>query len=151
MTGEEPFPVGSTPSLSPAQTLIPLRDDRDDAEVQSKSSERNIVKEADGYTYIDWQDDDIHHPFNWSLRKKWLHTFVGLLFNAVTALNATGYSASIRQGAMELNTSREIMAIGTTAVSIQTFSFFKAQSDCSSLYAVHGPGGNCPTDPLAFE
>lgn len=103
---------------SPAPTLVPSPQEKD-AELLPSSSQRqhNIVKETEQYTYIDWDDDDVHHPFNWSFRKRWLNVIVGLLFNAVTAMNATGYTAGKTQGSMELSTSPEIWMTGMTAVS----------------------------------
>jgi hypothetical protein len=105
--------INETPPLvTPAQTLAPsLHDD-------SSFEKRNIVKETEHYVYIDWEQDDTHHPFNWTLKRRWANTFVALLFNAVTAFNATGYSAGVRQGSMELHTSRLMWLTGMTAVSI---------------------------------
>lgn len=99
---------------SPTETLVPTQS-QEAKDAEYGSEKRNIIRETSKYRYIDWEEGDPFHPFNWSLSRRWRNTFIALMFNSMTAMNATGYSAGKIQGSISLNTSPEIWMTGTTA------------------------------------
>ncbi|KDN37818.1 MFS general substrate transporter [Tilletiaria anomala UBC 951] len=62
--------------------------------------------------YIDWGPGDPDNPLNWSTSRKWAICSVCFTFAMLTAINATGYSATQEAITAEFGCSNEVFLIG---------------------------------------
>ncbi|GAA5922095.1 MFS transporter [Sporobolomyces koalae] len=69
--------------------------------------------------FVDWAGpDDPANPFNWSKRRKWIISSVGIIFCALVSLSVSGYSISEASVREELDTTKELALLGITLFTI---------------------------------
>ncbi|GAA5896292.1 MFS transporter [Sporobolomyces salmoneus] len=69
--------------------------------------------------FVDWDGpDDPNNPFNWSKRRKWVISSVGIMFCALVSLSVSGYSISVGSVQEELQCSRILALLGITMFTI---------------------------------
>ncbi|GAA5900772.1 hypothetical protein JCM5296_004891 [Sporobolomyces johnsonii] len=86
--------------------------------------------------WVDWDGpDDPANPLNWSNRRKWLISSVGILFCSLVSLSVSGYSISVASVQSELSTSKEVAVLGVT---LFTLTFGAAPLILAPLSEVYG-------------
>lgn len=122
----------SPPVTTPAHSHTPSQ--QEEKNDDSSTETLKIVQESKGQIYIDWNLNDVQHPFNWSLQRRWIITFVALLYNLLLVSNATGYAAGVEHGSTELHTSRFMWLIGMPCIMIPIAVFALALAPMSEAY-----------------
>lgn len=75
--------------------------------------EKDLTPETDtAPIYIDWEQDDTEHPFNWSTRKKALISTSLMVFTFVCSGMAAGYYLAYEGFQEEHGTSRQVYMLG---------------------------------------
>ncbi|GAA5943732.1 hypothetical protein JCM1841_002539 [Sporobolomyces salmonicolor] len=86
--------------------------------------------------WVDWDGpDDPANPLNWSKRRKWLISSVGILFCSLVSLSVSGYSISVSSVQSELSCSKEVAVLGVT---LFTLTFGAAPLILAPLSEVYG-------------
>ncbi|GAA5997302.1 MFS transporter [Rhodotorula paludigena] len=86
--------------------------------------------------WVDWDGpDDSANPLNWSRRRKWIISSVGIIFCCFVSLSVSGYSISVTSVQEELDVSKEVAVLGIT---LFTVTFGAAPLILAPLSEVYG-------------
>ncbi|GAA5941346.1 hypothetical protein JCM3775_001548 [Rhodotorula graminis] len=86
--------------------------------------------------WVEWDGpDDPANPFNWSKRRKWMISSVGIAFCSVVSISVSAYSIAAVSVENELHTSKELSLLGVT---MYTLSFGAAPLLLAPLSEVYG-------------
>ncbi|BGO94746.1 hypothetical protein NBRC10512_007307 [Rhodotorula toruloides] len=81
--------------------------------------ERAALEAPADVIWVDWDGpDDPANPLNWSRRRKWIISSVGILFCALVSLSVSGYSIAEASVQAELGCSKELALLGITLFTI---------------------------------
>ncbi|GAA5972660.1 hypothetical protein JCM11641_002963 [Rhodosporidiobolus odoratus] len=135
--------LDATPASSRASTLCqtprsPM------AEIEKTPSKLHVAdpdlrakaEAPPGVIWVEWDGpEDPANPLNWSKRRKWLMSAVGIGFCALVSLSVSGYSISENRVREELHTSKELAILGIT---LFTLTFGAAPLLLAPLSEVYG-------------
>ncbi|GAA5951045.1 hypothetical protein JCM3765_004662 [Sporobolomyces pararoseus] len=86
-----------------------------------KQPEDDKLSEKGGFDpiFVDWDGpDDPANPFNWSRRRKWVISSVGIMFCALVSLSVSGYSIAVVSVREELHASKILSLLGITMFTV---------------------------------
>ncbi|BGP36441.1 hypothetical protein JCM10450v2_000341 [Rhodotorula kratochvilovae] len=82
-------------------------------------AERAAEQAPPDVIWVEWDGpQDPKNPLNWSKRRKWAISCVGIAFCSLVSLSVSGYSIAEASVQEELNTSKELALLGITTFTI---------------------------------
>ncbi|GAA6059611.1 hypothetical protein JCM10212_005110 [Sporobolomyces blumeae] len=77
--------------------------------------DKAVQEAAPDVIWVEWDgDDDPENPFNWTRRRKWIISGVGIMFCALVSLSVSAYSIAAANIQQDLDTSRLLTISGIT-------------------------------------
>ncbi|BGP12470.1 hypothetical protein JCM10213v2_000387 [Rhodosporidiobolus nylandii] len=136
-------PPAAPSRTSTISTLVPTPAPMDPVEKLTSRLPEDRAKEAapEGVIWVEWESpSDPANPLNWSKRRKWTISSVGIAFCALVSLSVSAYSISENYVREDLHTTRILAILGITMF---TITFGAAPLLLAPLSEVYGRNNIC--------